>query len=31
VLAELLAAGRDLAHHLAPFLPSAAGRIAVQC
>jgi methionyl-tRNA synthetase len=31
VLAELLAAGRDIAHWLAPFLPSAAGRLAVQC
>jgi methionyl-tRNA synthetase len=31
VLAELIAAGRDIAHHLAPFLPAAAGRIRVQC
>jgi methionyl-tRNA synthetase len=31
VLAELLAAGRDVAHQLTPFLPSAAERIAVQC
>jgi len=31
VLAELLAAGRDIAHHLVPFLPAAAARIAVQC
>lgn len=31
VLAELVAACRDIAEHLAPFLPAAARRIADQC
>src|SRR5262249_44800016 len=31
VLAELIATCRDIAHHLAPFLPTAASRITVQC
>jgi methionyl-tRNA synthetase len=31
VLAELVATGRDIAVHLAPFLPAAAGRIELQC
>jgi methionyl-tRNA synthetase len=31
VLAELVATGRDIAVHLAPFLPAAAERIALQC
>jgi methionyl-tRNA synthetase len=31
VLGELVAACRDIGYHLAPFLPSAAGRITVQC
>ena len=31
VLAELVAACRDIGDHLAPFLPAAAGRIAAQC
>ncbi|GAA3436009.1 methionine--tRNA ligase [Kutzneria kofuensis] len=31
VLAELVAACQDIAHHLTPFLPAAARRIAEQC
>jgi len=31
VLAELVATGRDIAVHLAPFLPAAAERVALQC
>ena len=31
VLSELVAACRDIGYHLAPFLPAAAERIAVQC
>jgi methionyl-tRNA synthetase len=31
VLAELVATGRDIAVHLAPFLPAASERISLQC
>jgi methionyl-tRNA synthetase len=30
-LGELIAAGRDIAYHLSPFLPAAAQRIQIQC